>query len=603
MGIGHLICNILKISTTLNWQRILRWRFRNLTDRQVVYGLSVAVGILSGLAAMVLKNTVHFTHLMVSSDFGLGSNSILLFLSPAIGILLTVLFVKRVVKDDISHGVSQVLYAISRKSGLMKAHHMFSSVIASTLTIAFGGSVGAEAPIVLTGSAIGSNLGRWGRVTYKHRILLIGCGAAGAIAGIFKAPIAGIVFAVEVLMLDLTMASLIPLLLSASTASVISYFFLGKDVLFAFPLQEIFELRDLPFYLLLGIFTGFYSLYFTKASDQTEELLKRIQEPVARVISGGLILGVLIFLLPALYGEGYDTLKLMLNGRGNEIINESIFGKWDISTWLFPGVLLIILILKVIAMALTNAAGGIGGVFAPSLFTGGLSGLFFARSFNLLFGTQLPETHFVLVGMAGVMAGVMHAPLTGIFLIAEITGGYHLLTPLMITAAVSYITIHYFEPHSIYTKKLAVRGELMTHHKDKAVLSLMNVSSLIETNFKTVKPEFTLGEFVKVVAQSERNVFPVVDDENNYLGVVFINDIRNIIFDHSLYEKIYVRDLMFMPDVQVSPTDSMEDVALVFQRTSHYNLPVIDKGKYVGFVSRANVFSQYRKLLKEFSED
>jgi CIC family chloride channel protein len=593
----------LRINININWQKVLRWRFLHLTDRQVVYGLSVAVGILSGLAAIVLKNTVHYTHLLVSGDFGLGSNSILLFLSPIIGIALTVFFVKRVVKDDISHGVSRVLYAIARNSGLLKVHHMFSSVVASTFTIAFGGSVGAEAPIVLTGSAIGSNLGRWSRVSYKHRILLIGCGSAGAIAGIFKAPIAGIVFAVEVLMLDLTLSSLIPLLLSTATASVISYFFLGKEVLFAFPLQELFELNDLPFYLLLGIFTGFYSLYFTKASAFTEELVKRLENPYSRLAFGGLVLGILIYLLPVLYGEGYDTLKLMLNGRGNEIINESIFGQWDISTWLFPGVLLIILLIKVIAMALTNAAGGIGGVFAPSLFAGGLSGLFFARSVNLLLGAQLPETHFVLVGMAGVMAGVMHAPLTGIFLIAEITGGYQLLTPLMITAAVSYITIHYFEPHSIYTKTLAERGELMTHHKDKAVLSLMNVSSLIETNFKTVKPDFTLGEFVKVVAQSERNVFPVVDDENNYLGVVFINDIRNIIFDHTLYDKVHVRDLMFMPDVQVSPSDSMEEVAMVFQRTQNYNLPVIDKGKYVGFVSRANVFSQYRKLLKEFSED
>lgn len=593
----------MKIWNLISWQKILRWRFRHLSDRQVVYSLSIAVGLLSGIAAVFLKNTVHYTHVLVSSDFGLGSNSFLLFLSPAIGILLTVLFVNKVIHDDISHGVSRVLYAISRNSSILKAHHMFSSMIASTLTIAFGGSVGAEAPIVLTGSSLGSNLGQWARVSYKHRTLLIGCGAAGAIAGIFKAPIAGIVFAVEVLMLDLTMASLIPLLLAAATASVVSFFFLGKDVLFEFPLQTMFQLGELPFYVMLGIFTGLYSLYFTKMATVTEEKLRKIGNPYSRLAVGGLLLGLLIYFLPSLYGEGYDTLKLMLDGRGNEIINESIFGRWDIHTWMFPGVVLLILMLKVVAMALTNAAGGIGGVFAPSLFAGGLSGLFFSRSLNLFLGLHLPEPHFVLVGMAGVMAGVMHAPLTGIFLIAEITGGYQLLTPLMITAAVSYITIHYFEPHSIYTKKLAERGELMTHHKDKAVLSLMNVSSLIETNFKTVKPEYTLGEFVKVVAQSERNVFPVVDDENNYLGVVFINDIRNIVFDHSLYDKLYVRDLMFMPDVQVSPSDSMEDVAMVFQRTQHYNLPVIDKGKYVGFVSRANVFSHYRKLLKEFSED
>ncbi len=590
--------NVLRFRDSLH-----KWRLKKISDRQLVNILGVIIGFLSGLSAIILKNTVYYTHAFITGDFGFGSNSFLLFLSPLIGILLTVIFIRYFIKDDISHGISKVLYAISRNSSLLKPHNTFSSMIASTLTIAFGGSVGAEAPIVLTGASIGSNLGRIAKVSYKHRTLLIGCGAAGAIAGIFKAPIAGIVFTIEVIMIDLTMATLIPLLLSAITASVISFFFLGDEVLFSFTLESSFELSRLPFYAILGLFCGFVSLYFIRASDYTESKLQRINNPFHRLLVGGIILGVFIYIFPSLYGEGYDALMLMLNGHGNEVVNQSLFGNLQMSSFMFPVILLIIMLTKVIAMALTNAAGGIGGVFAPSLFMGGLSGLFFTRTLYLLTGIRMPENNFVLVGMAGVMAGVMHAPLTAIFLIAEITGGYQLLTPLMLTSAISFITIQYFEPHSIYTKKLAERGELITHHKDKAVLSMMKVTDLLETNFKTVSPDASLGEFVKVVASSERNVFPVVDHENNFLGVVFINDIRHILFQQELYNKIFVRDLMFMPDVRVSPNDTMEDVAKLFQQTAHYNIPVIKNGKYIGFVSRANVFSNYRKLLKEFSED
>jgi CIC family chloride channel protein len=583
--------------------RLWKFRLRNIPDRQMIYLLSVAVGLLGGLAGVILKNTVHFTHELVAGDFGLGNNSFLLFFSPLIGILLTVLFVKHIVKDDISHGVSRILYSISRNNSLLKPHNSYTSMIASTLTIAFGGSVGAEAPIVLTGSALGSNLGRLARVSYKQRTLLIGCGAAAAIAGIFKAPIAGMVFAIEVLMLDLTLATLIPLLLSAVTASVVSFFLLGKSVLFAFHLDAPFELDRLPYYVLLGLFAGFVSLYFTRVSVITEQWLKRIRGQYQRLLVGGIILGGLIYVFPSLYGEGYDALKLMLNSRGSEVMNDTLFAGLDAGSVVFPIILLLIMATKVFAMALTNAAGGIGGVFAPSLFMGGMSGFFFAHFVNRLTGANLPESNFVLVGMAGVMAGVMHAPLTAIFLIAEITGGYQLLTPLMLTAAISYMTIQYFEPHSLYAKRLAERGELITHHKDKAVLSLMKVRELLETNFKTVGIDASLGDFVKVAAQSERNVFPVTDADNNFLGLVFINDIRNIIFEHSLYDKVFVRELMYQPDVTVTPENSMEDVALLFQKTNNYNIPVIKDGKYVGFVSRANVFSHYRKLLKEFSED
>ena len=501
----------LRANILRNWDYIRKWRLRKISDRQLVNILGVIVGFLSGLSAIILKNTVYYTHAFITSDFGFGNNSFLLFFSPLIGILLTVLFIRYFIKDDISHGISKVLYAISKNNSLLKPHNTFSSMIASTLTIAFGGSVGAEAPIVLTGASIGSNLGRIAKVSYKHRTLLIGCGAAGAIAGIFKAPIAGIVFTIEVIMIDLTMATLIPLLLSAITASVISFFFLGDDVLFSFTLESSFDLSRLPFYAILGLFCGFVSLYFTRASDYTESKLQRIGNPFHRLLVGGVILGIFIYIFPSLYGEGYDALMLMLNGHGTEVVNQSLFGNLQMSSFMFPLILLVIMLTKVIAMALTNAAGGIGGVFAPSLFMGGMSGLFFTRTLDLLTGIRMPENNFVLVGMAGVMAGVMHAPLTAIFLIAEITGGYQLLTPLMLTAAISFITIQYFEPHSIYTKKLAERGELITHHKDKAVLSMMKVTDLLETNFKTVFPDATLGEFVKVVASSERNVFPVVD--------------------------------------------------------------------------------------------
>jgi CIC family chloride channel protein len=551
--------------------RLLRWRTRNITERQYVYLLSFVVGVLSGLAAVLLKNTVHYTHTLILEVSALFGNNYLYFITPTIGIFLTILFVRYIIKDDISHGVSRILYCISKKGGFLKMHNMFSSMVASTLTIAFGGSVGAEAPIVLTGSAIGSNLARLARVNYKTIVLLIGCGAAGAIAGIFKAPIAGMVFALEVLMLDLTMATLLPLLISAVTASVVSFFLIGRNVLFAFSLDSPFTLDRIPFYIILGVFTGFVSLYFTRFSSRTEGLVKRIKNLWLRMALAGAVLGVLIFLFPSLFGEGYDALLQMLNGNGDMIVNQSVFSNLHDKPWHFLGVLLAIMFFKVIAMAVSSF--------------------------------RLPESNFALVGMAGMMAAVMHAPLTAIFLIAELTGGYQLLTPLMITATISYLTIQYFEPHSIYTKRLAERGELMTHHKDKAVLSLMNIHDLIERNFKTVSPDQTLGEFVKVVAQSERNVFPVLDNDGKYLGVVFLNDVRHLIFDHTLYQKIYVREIMFMPDVMVSPDDTMEEVAGVFQRTQHYNLPVISQGKYVGFVSRANVFSKYRRMLKDFSED
>lgn len=558
---------------------------------------------MSGLAAIILKNTAFYTHYFFTSGFQIDSQNYLYLAYPGIGILLTVLFVKYFVKDKINHGVSRVLYAISKNGGKIKAHNTYSSMIASTLTVAFGGSVGLEAPIVFTGSSIGSALGQLFRLNYKTIILLIGCGAAGGIAGIFKAPIAGIVFVIEVLMLDLTIANLIPLMISAITASSLSYFLMGKGVLFSFDVTTPFYLKNIPFYIILGGFSGLVSLYFTKVSMKIEELYKKINNKYTKVLIGGSILGVLIFIFPSLYGEGYDVLKMMLHGKGDELVQTSFlyFVKDDL--WMFLGALLAIMFFKVVAMAVTNGSGGIGGIFAPSLFMGGITGFFVARLLNTTGLAHVSEINFALVGMAGIMSGVMHSPLTAIFLIAEITGGYQLFPPLIITAVISYLTIFHWEPHSIYTKRLAERGELITHDKDKALLTLMKIDKLIETNFHTIQPDATLRKLVEIISKSSRNVFPVVDNDNNFIGVVVMDDIRHIMFDTELYDNTFVSDLKIIPTHIVEFGDSMEVIVQKFNESGNYNLPVLNEGKYIGFVSRANIFSAYRKLLKHFSDD
>ncbi len=476
-------------------------------------------------------------------------------------------------------------------------------MIASTLTVAFGGSVGLEAPIVLTGSAIGSRLGKLFHLGHKPLIVLIGAGAAGAIAGIFKAPIAAVVFAIEVLMLDLTLTSLIPLLISAVAGATVAFFLSGKGVLFTFQLKDTFHLHDIPAFIVLGLFTGLVSVYFTRITIFIESEFKKIGNPYSKVLTGGIALGILIFVFPPLFGEGYEALQEILKGEGQDLINEWLFHSLKDEVWFFGLIILMTFMFKAVATSVTTGSGGVGGIFAPSLFIGGFSGYFLAIIINLFPFIQVSESNFALVGMAGMMSGVMFAPLTGIFLIAEITGGYQLLTPLIITSTISYLTIKYFIPHSIYSKRLAERGELLTHDKDKAMLSLMKVSDMIETDFTPVDVDATLGDFVKVVPKSRRNVFPVVDSDNNFYGVIFINDIRNIIFNQDLYDKTLVRDLMFMPRYIVSPDDSMEVVAQKFSESDKYNIPVIKDGKYYGFVSRATVFSNYRKLLKEFSEE
>lgn len=583
--------------------RFNSWRTGRISPRNLILILALVVGLVSGLSAVILKNTVHYFYLFLTRGFDTESFNLLYLAYPLIGIGLTVLYVRLFVHEDISHGVSKVLYSISRTNSHLKPHNNYSSLISSTITVGFGGSVGLEAPIVLTGASIGSNLARMMRMDYRTMTLMIGCGAAGAIAGIFKAPIAAVVFALEVLMLDLTMTSLIPLLISAVTGTTISTFLMGNASIFSLTMTNPYELRNIPFYILLGIIAGLVSLYFTRANAYIENNIYKIKKPVSRLLAGGVIVSFLVFLLPPLYGEGYDVLGTLLNGEGNNIVNNSFFYGFRNNQWLFLGFLLMVMFFKVIAMASTTASGGVGGVFAPSLFMGGVTGFFMARLINTIGYHNLPESNFILAGMAGVMAAVMHAPLTAIFLIAEVTGGYAFFVPLIITSTISYLTINLYEPHSIYAKRLASRGELITHDKDKAVLSRLSIERLIEDNFLPIGPDNTLGDLVKVIARSERNVFPVVDEENNFLGVVFINEIRDIIFDHTIYDQTFVRNLMFMPQNIVHTHDTMESVARVFSESKDYNLPVLENGKYRGFVSRANVFSAYRKLVKEYSQE
>lgn len=600
MLLKSYICNIMLPKSIIG--KLLVWRLRHIKQSQFVLILSVLVGIGSGLAAVTLKNTLYYTNYFLTNGFSYHGIYYLYLAFPVVGIILTILFVRYVVKDNISHGVSKVLYAISKNSSQIKPHNTFSSLIACTLTLGFGGSVGPEAPIVLTGSAIGSNLARLFRLDYKTTTLLIGCGAAAAISAIFEAPIAGAVFVIEILMLDLTMTTLIPLLITTVSASLVAYLLMGNEVLFSFTLNSTFNLKDIPFYILLAIFTGLVSVFFIRASIGIESFLKRFSI-AKRVVFAGISLAILIFIYPSLFGEGYTILKEAIQGHGEVIGNFSFFGELKHNHWIFLIIVFGLILMKIVAMALTQGGGGIGGTFAPAIFVGAISGLFFANLVNEIFGLSLSQTNFALVGMAGVMAGVMHAPLTAMFLIAEITGGYQLLTPLIMVSAIAYLTSHIFESHSIYTRQLAERKELITHDKDKAVLFFMSPRQLIETNFSIIDPQATLGELVKVIAISSRNIFPVVDYEGKFHGIVSLDNIRQIMFDNTLYDSTFVKDLLIMPDGVIDPDEPMDSVVQLFQKSARYNLPVLENGKYLGFISRATVFSQYRELLKKFSDD
>ena len=588
-------------------QRFIRWREKHITNKQFILILSFLVGIFTALAAYVLKFLVEYIKEFLTENFDpMGANWLYL-VYPVAGIFITSLFIRKVVRDDISHGVTKILYAISRKQSRIKRHNIWSSVCASAITIGCGGSVGAEAPIVLTGSAIGSNLGSVFRMDHKTLMLLVGCGAAGGVSGIFKAPIAGLVFTLEVLMIDLTMASLLPLLITSVTAASVSYLLLGTEAMFQFHLDYPFSLERIPYAIALGIFCGLVAWYFTRSMNWIENIFRRYSNPYVKFVIGGAMLSILIFLFPPLYGEGYDTISLLLNGETSEewntVMNNSLFYG---STHLLVVYLILIILFKVFASSATNGGGGCGGIFAPSLFLGCISGFVFSYVCNEFHigNTYIPEKNFALMGMAGLMSGVMHAPLTGIFLIAELTGGYDLFLPLMIVSVCAYLTIIVFEPHSIYSMRLAKTGELITHHKDKAVLTLMNMESIVETDFLKVRPDMDLGEMVKRISQSSRNLFPVVDVNDELIGIVVLDDIRNIIFRQELYHRFRVESFMKPPKAPIISTDSMEVVMKKFDQTGAWNLPVVDEdNKYIGFVSKSKMLNTYRQVLVDISAE
>lgn len=569
----------------------------------LTYILSLVVGLLSALAAAILKNAIHYTHQILTGGITRESGSYLYLAYPVAGMLLTLLFVRYLVKDNIGHGISRVLYAISKKKSYIKVHNTWTSVLASTLTIGFGGSVGAEAPIVLTGSSIGSVIGRFFKLNYRNITLLIGCGAAGAVSGIFKAPIAGIVFTLEILMLDLTISSIVPLLISSVTAATVAYFLMGDKVLLTFDITEAFNISNIPWYIVLGVISGMISLYFSKMTLFLEGQYEKIRNVFIRLIIGGVILGGLIYLFPPFYGEGYDTIKLLLNGDTSAVFGNSVFTQFADNYFVIILFMSGLVLLKVIASSSTNGAGGVGGIFAPTLFIGGVNGFLVASVLNHFFNVNIPDNRFVLVGMAGLMAGVMHAPLTAIFLIAEITGGYDLLIPLIITATVAFITTRSFEKHSIYHVQLAQRGELITHDKDKAVLTFMDWKKEVETDLVKVKPTDTLGDLIKIIARSKRNLFPVVDEYNILEGVVLLDDVREIMFNNELYNTTIMRDLMTIPPSYIDKRENIETVMETFRKTGAWNLPVLDNGYYVGFISKSRIYSTYRELLVQFSEE
>lgn len=583
--------------------RFISWREKHISQNQFILILSFAVGILSALAAFALKHLIHFIQHLLTGGFDPHTFNWLYLVYPVIGIFITGLFIRNVVRDDISHGVTKVLYAISCRQGKIRRHNSWSSLIASGITIGFGGSVGAESPIVMTGSAIGSNLGSFFKMEKKVMMLLIGCGAAGAVSGIFKAPIAGLVFVLEVLMLDLTMSSLLPLLISSVTAATLSYLLMGTDAMFEFHMENAFDLARVPFVIMLGVTCGLVSLYFTHVTTAIERQFKKLSNPYYKLAIGGTILSVLIFLFPPLYGEGYDTITELINGTSeNIILDNSLF--YGHASFLLLYMLLIIFF-KAFASTVTNCGGGCGGIFAPSLFLGCVTGYLFASVCNMSgFGVPVSDKNFALFGMAALMSGVFHAPLTGVFLIAELTGGYALFLPLMIVSVCSYLTVKVFDKNNIYAIRLAQRGELITHHKDQAVLTILKVADVIEKDFMRVNPDMELGALTSVVAKTRRNIFPVVDAGNRLVGILYLDDIRHVMFRQELYHRFNVASLMREAPERLSIEEPMEAVMRKFEETGAWNLPVEDvAGEYIGFISKSAIFTAYRKTLLEFTSD
>ena len=578
--------------------QVILWREKHISERYFILLLSLSIGVTMALLAALLKFIIHHIESFVLMHIEQRSYLYLVF--PALGILLSLLFVRYIVRDDISHGVTKVLSSISQRKSRIKPHNTWSSLLASALTISFGGSVGAESPIVLTGAAIGSNFGRLFRLEQRNLMLLIGCGVAGALGGIFKAPITGLVFVIEVLLLDLTMASVLPLLVSSVSAAAVAYVLSGKENLFLFIQTDPYYIERIPLMLLLGVVCGLISLYFSQTMFYVEGEFKKLKSQRTRYLISAAVLSLLIFLFPPLYGEGYDSVNILLDGQYTQLLDGSIFEAFSSSYWVVFAFFLLTVLFKVFASVATNSGGGCGGLFAPTLFVGGLTGFLFSYLVNYFSSMRvfISPKNYILLGMAGLMAGVMHAPLTGVFLIAELSGGYNLFLPLMLVSLTSFATIRIFMPHSIYSLRLAEQGKLLTHQKDTAVLTLMNLENVLEHDFEVVHPDMTLGEMVKVISVSHRNSFPVVNTSGILVGIVELDNVRNIMFRPELYDRYRVRRIMVAPEVKIRASMPMTEVMRLFDETKEWKMPVVDdEGRYLGFISKSAIFNNYREVL------
>ena len=584
------------------YRKILKWKYRNISNKQFTNIASAVIGLLAGLGAVTLKNATHLIQHLLEGEFIADIHSAFYFIFPIIGLLIVLFLVKFIIKKRVGHGIPSTLYAISKQKGIMPKHQMWASILTAPITVGFGGSVGLEGPTVATGAALGSNFAQLFRLNQTTKTLLIGAAAAGAMSSIFKAPIAAIVFAAEIFSLELTLASMIPLLLASITAILTSYFFLGDDVLLHFNKQDKFELNDVLFYISLGVFTSLISVYFSKVYFAIANVFKKIDSPYKKLLVGGVTLGVLVFLIPPLFGEGYETINNVLKGNILAVVENNIFNSISDNIYLVILFLLGLILFKIVATSLTFGAGGIGGIFAPTLFTGSLTGYVFALFVNYtnFFGHKLSLINFAMVGMAGLMAGVLLAPLTAIFLIAEITGGYELFIPLMIVSSISFIITKRYIPHNIYAAQLAKKGELITHNKDKNVLMFLDIDTLIEKDFIATKPKKTLGELLKEnVAKSSRNIYPVLDDKQHFMGIVLLDDVRPVMFDQTMYDKMRVSDIMTSAPEVILSADSTEKVMQKFKESGAWNLPVVRGGVYVGFISKSKLLTAYRNKLIE----
>jgi CIC family chloride channel protein len=580
------------------------WSISNRNNRLFFLACSIIIGIVAGLLSLFLKTTVFYLRGFVLSE-NTENLRFLLFVLPAIGIFLTFALKKWVLRDKVRHNVHSILHAISRRNSLMRTHKIFSSVVGAVFTAGFGGSVGLESPVISSGAAFGSNSGKWLRMNYKEVTVLLACGSSAAISAIFNTPIAGVIFAIEVLMIDMTRFSLIPLLLASVTGTIVTHLTYGEGILFEYDIIHTFDGKDISYYILFSVIIALVSLYFTKTFLGIERLFNRIKKPLMKIAIGGSVFGVLLYLFPQLYGEGYQNITTLLNGDMDAFIGDAVLNyNFDESFLLFFIFMLGLILLKVVATSITISAGGIGGIFAPSAVTGAMTGFLFAFSVNSISGDYiLSPGNFALVGMAACLSGVLHAPLTGLFLIAEITSGYELIVPLLIAVTLVFVIVKIFEPNSIFTIHLARKGELITHHKDKAVLNFLKLEKLIEMNLTKVPVDANLGDLVKLISKSKRNIFPVLNSDGEYKGMIHVEDIRNIMFQQDLYDDVFVKDIMRTNEEVIGSNDTMQNVMSKFNSSGSWNLPVVEKGKYIGVISKSTLFSAYRKQLINITED